>query len=441
MSASTESGTSPAADEATANEIVPDRGSPRIRARSEQNRFLALLPAVIAITVISGAAIGGWLAWQAHRQAQDQSAEGNVASKTSIGKRRNEDSQDAPRRLGADGEDPAAPRSPQVPAIEQENRRQGAAQGQQAQPIPVQGNGNQSAPEAPPRSRYDAPMHFGAAGQDAVPTGQAATYPLRTQGTGTPASATAATRASPGTRPDYSVPASSLSAAQAALPAAPAGKGTLNLQTLRTPKAEASLIGNRDFILAKGASADCDLDTAMRSNQPGMVRCTLVKDIWSDNGAVVLAERGSSMTGEYTATVQQGQAEIQVIWNRIKTPYGVVVDLASPATDALGCAGVDGTVDNHWGQRVGAAFLLSFVKDVIGYATATNGTNAAATGTVYNNSATTGESMADTVLKQTINIPPTIDRAQGTRVKVLVARDLDFSKVYELKLNRGAYAN
>lgn len=438
MSAPIENGTPPTADDAKVNEIVPDRGSPRIRARSEQNRFLALLPAVIAITVISGAAIGGWLAWQAHRQAQDQSAEGNVASKTSIGKRRNEDSQDAPRKLGADGEDPAAPRSPQVPAIEQENRRQGTAQGQQAQPIPVQGNGTQGAPEAPPRSRYDAPMYFGAAGQDAVPAGQPPTYPVRSSGMGTTSSAT---KANPSMRPDYSVPASSVSAAQAALPAAPVGKGTLNLQTLKTPKVEATLIGNRDFILAKGASADCDLDTAMRSNQPGMVRCALVKDIWSDNGRVVLAERGSVLTGEYSSAVQNGQAEIPVIWNRLKTPYGVVVELASPATDALGRAGVDGTVDNHWGQRVGAAFLLSFVKDAIGYATATNGTNAATTGTVYNNSASTGESMADTILKQTINIPATIERAHGTRVKVFVARDVDFSKVYELKLKRGPYAD
>jgi type IV secretion system protein VirB10 len=243
-----------------------------------------------------------------------------------------------------------------------------------------------------------------------------------------------------GTRPDYSVPAASPTTTQSTFPATPVAKGGLNLQTLKTPKAEASLIGNRDFILAKGASADCDLDTAMRSNQPGMVRCILIKDVWSDNGRVVLMERGSTMTGEYSASVQQGQAEIQVIWNRVKTPYGVVVELASPATDSLGRAGVDGEVDNHWGQRVGAAFLLSFVKDAIGYATATNGTNST-TGTVYNNSANTGESMADTILKSTINIPPTITRAQGTRLKVFVARDLDFSKVYELKLNRGSHAN
>lgn len=303
------------ADEGKANEIVQDRGSPRIQVRTERNRIVALLPAIIVIVLVSGAAIGGWLSWRAHRQVQEQSADGNVASKTSIGKRRNDDGPESARRLGADGEAPAPATEspPKVPAIEQDNRRPtpSTAQGQPASPIPVQGNGNQATPEAPPRSRYDAPMRFGAAAdQDG-----AAMSPAKSPGTpgGT-------TKASSGTRPDYSVPSASLPTSEAAFPSAPAAKGTLNLQTLKTPKAEASLIGNRDYILAKGASFDCDLDTAMRSNQPGMVRCTTIKDVWSDSGNVVLAERGTSITGEYSATSQQGQAEIQVLWNRLKTP-------------------------------------------------------------------------------------------------------------------------
>jgi type IV secretion system protein VirB10 len=44
----------------------------------------------------------------------------------------------------------------------------------------------------------------------------------------------------------------------------------------------------------------------------------------------------------------------------------------------------------------------------------------------------TGDSMASTILKDSLQIPPTITKNQGERIAIFVARDLDFGAVYDL---------
>ena len=205
-----------------------------------------------------------------------------------------------------------------------------------------------------------------------------------------------------------------------------------NLKSAATPKAHAGLIGNRNLLLAKGTLLDCVLNTAINSSIPGMVSCTLTRNVYSDNGKVLLLERGSTVTGEFGGRVKTGQTRIYVLWNRIKTPKGVVVNLDSPGSDALGRSGVDGEVDKHWGERIGNAFLLSLVQDAIGYA-ATRGNNQNGSSQMYfQNTQQTGDNMANTILKDSLQIPPTITKKQGERVAIFVARDLDFSAVYDL---------
>lgn len=46
-----------------------------------------------------------------------------------------------------------------------------------------------------------------------------------------------------------------------------------------------------------------------------------------------------------------------------------------------------------------------------------------------------GQSVANTALENTINIPPTLTKNQGETVALIVAHDLDFSDVYRLQLN------
>lgn len=226
----------------------------------------------------------------------------------------------------------------------------------------------------------------------------------------------------------------SASAAKVAEPK-PAATGLSSLlQSTTTARAYANQLGNRNFILAKGNAIDCVLNTRLDSSVPGMTSCIVTRNVYSDNGKVLLVERGSLVTGEYTTVLGRGSSRIFVLWDRIKTPQGVVIQIDSPAADELGASGLPGYVNNHWGARIGAAVLLSMIDDVLEYE---RNKQESENGIVVfgsdSASSKTGQRMAEKVLDSTINIPSTLHKNQGERVSVYVARDLDFNSVYELQ--------
>lgn len=198
-----------------------------------------------------------------------------------------------------------------------------------------------------------------------------------------------------------------------------------------TGASRAEMLSDRNLTIARGAMIDCVLQTRLDTTVPGMGSCLVTRNIYSDNGKVLLIERGSEVIGEYTAGVQQGQNRIFVLWTRLKTPNGVIIALDSPGTDSLGGAGLGGHVKYHFWRRFGAAMLLSVVDDAAQYAANRNNQG----GNTYNfgSTANAASDMADTVLQQTINIAPTLYKNQGDRINIFVARDLYFGDVYELR--------
>ena len=191
---------------------------------------------------------------------------------------------------------------------------------------------------------------------------------------------------------------------------------------------QASVLPTQRLLLPKGAFIDCTLETAIDSTLPGMTTCVTATDTFSADGEVVLLERGTQLVGETRGEVRQGQARVFVLWTEARTPSGVVVPLDSPGTDALGRSGLSGHVNTHFWARFGAAILVSVID-----AGAQVGVQSAGNGTVIVNPSTSEDVMTG-VLQSTVDIPPTISVAPGTRLQVLVARNVDFRSVYRLAL-------
>ena len=226
--------------------------------------------------------------------------------------------------------------------------------------------------------------------------------------------------ASPAWSPDGEAPMSAGNRSGAAL-------DTL-LKPSTTPAALARVLPTQRLLLPKGAFIDCTLETAIDSSLPGMTTCVTATDTFGVDGTTVLLERGSKLVGETKGEVQQGSARVFVLWTEARTPTGVVIPLASPGTDELGRSGLEGKVNRHFFERFGAAILISVIDGVVQGAAQSSGDG---NSVIY--SPSTSSDVMTEVLKSTVNIRPTVTKRNGDRIQVLVARDLDFRSVYELK--------
>lgn len=188
---------------------------------------------------------------------------------------------------------------------------------------------------------------------------------------------------------------------------------------------------NQTLLLPKGSFIPCSLKTRIVSELKGGIACIVANNVYSANGQTLLIEKGSTITGTYTnADINDATTRLYVIWEEIKTPLNIVIPISSGGSDTLGGSGVEGTLDNHYVERFGAAIMLSVIDGGIkilgNYVKNLMSNN----DDIQFNEAS---NMASMVMRKTMNIKPTLYRNHGDLVGVYVNKDVDFSKVYRLR--------
>lgn len=200
------------------------------------------------------------------------------------------------------------------------------------------------------------------------------------------------------------------------------------LNSSKTEAVTASFISDKPHTIAQGKIIGCVLETAMNSELPGMTRCVLTEDVYSFDGRQKLLVKGSRLVGQYEGGIQHGESRIFVIWTRIITPGGIDVALESPGVGSLGRAGHSAYIDSHFLERFGASSLLSIIGSLA--ASESDGDiRIEGVSDSFNES-------AEIALQESIRIRPTGHKNQGERVKVFVARDIDFGPVMNLARNQ-----
>ena len=202
-----------------------------------------------------------------------------------------------------------------------------------------------------------------------------------------------------------------------------------------SPVSSAQALVHPNVLMLRGTYIRCVLETHIVSDIPGFTSCVVTEPVYSVTGKRLLLPKGSKVLGKYD-TEPNGD-RIAVIWDRIVTPNGIDVNMASPGVDSLGGAGHPGHLDQHWGQRITSALLISMFADTFKFELAKNGpqsTTVAAGGYAVQSpyesmTAQTLQSLASQAVRRNANRPDTVTINQGTVVNVYVAKDVDFSAV------------
>lgn len=197
--------------------------------------------------------------------------------------------------------------------------------------------------------------------------------------------------------------------------------------TESVPTRQVKLMRNIDYMLIKGTKIPCTLETTIISEQQGFTSCIINQDVYSGNARVLLIEKGTKVTGEYSGSVKNGDRRLQIIWDRLITPYDVVIQLDSPVTDRLGASGATGEVDNRWMTRIGSALLVSLFNDAINVL----GENSQSAEVIVDSKTSeTSQGLAKEILDNNINLPPIIYIKEGQMLNIYVADDIDLSSIY-----------
>ena len=224
---------------------------------------------------------------------------------------------------------------------------------------------------------------------------------------------------------------------QAMLATLPGNQQNAASQDLQPAEAtSAQYINKPDALLVRGTYIRCVLETRIITDIPGFTSCLVTEPVYSINGRRLLLPKGSKMLGSYN--VQDPKfPRVEVIWDRITTPNGIDVSMASPGIDNLGSAGHPGKLNSHWGSKISSALFISLLSDAFKYAGEKNGpttTTVTSGGQVIeqpfqSNTARTVERLANQAVDRYSSRPATVTINQGTVVSIYVAKDVDFSGV------------
>jgi type IV secretion system protein VirB10 len=178
------------------------------------------------------------------------------------------------------------------------------------------------------------------------------------------------------------------------------------------------------FLVQAGAIIPAALITGLRSDLPGQVTAQVTANVFdSPTGRILLIPQGAKLIGQYDAQVTYGQSRALLVWTRLVLPNGRSIVLErQPGADTDGYAGLEDTVDNHWGALFKAATLSTLLSVGAEAGTSNNENNLVQS--LRSGASTSSSRIGEQVVGRSLNVQPTITVRPGFPVRVIVTKDL-----------------
>jgi type IV secretion system protein TrbI len=183
-------------------------------------------------------------------------------------------------------------------------------------------------------------------------------------------------------------------------------------------------------VVQAGSIISAALITGIRSDIPGQITAQVTQNVYdSPTGHILLIPQGARLIGEYDSEISFGQNRVLLAWNRLILPDGrsILLD-RQPGADRAGFAGLQDSVNYHWGSLAKAA-LISTVLGV--GAELGSGSNDALTRALRTGTQDTINQSGQQIVRRQLNVTPTLTIRPGFPVRVIVTKDLILAPIGE----------
>jgi type IV secretion system protein TrbI len=181
------------------------------------------------------------------------------------------------------------------------------------------------------------------------------------------------------------------------------------------------------YELKAGTVIPAALLTAVDSEREGRIMAVVTENVFDTvSGKYLLIPQGARLLGRFNGDQTYGERRAFVVWERIIFADGRSLTLnKEPGVDSSGAGGVTGRVDRRLGQLV-LASLFSGVITTLGEAARRDGEGKSGSllGDAGDAASIEAARVGGRLIDRELDVKPTIRIAQGSRVQVLLTRDL-----------------